>query len=207
MAYATFPDRIGLGAQFGPSVQISRNAQFGGRSEINIDWPRPKIRGVFATSMMTREQYQVVIEFFWAQEGAFPFLIRDWSDYIGTAEPLGTGDGTDGTDGTAAWQIKKRYSNSVRQLDRTITHVRNDGTLKVYVAGVLKTLTTHYTVNYEAGVITFTSGNIPTTGQAITADFTFDILAEFVNDWLPVELRWEDGGQNPDVQILEVLDD
>ena len=34
----------------------------------------------------------------------------------------------------------------------------------VYVGGVLKTVTTHYTVNTTTGVVTFTTGNLPTTG-------------------------------------------
>jgi hypothetical protein len=34
----------------------------------------------------------------------------------------------------------------------------------VYVSGVLKTVTTHYTVDLTNGTITFTSGNIPSTG-------------------------------------------
>lgn len=34
----------------------------------------------------------------------------------------------------------------------------------VYVGGVLKTVTTHYTVNLTTGIVTFTAGNIPATG-------------------------------------------
>ena len=49
---------------------------------------------------------------------------------------------------------------------------------RVYVAGALKTLTTHYTVSLETRgrkpitVIKFTAGNIPTADQAVTCDLS-----------------------------------
>lgn len=52
----------------------------------------------------------------------------------------------------------KADSTAVYQLPETnITSVD-----KVYVNGVLKTVTTHYAVNLITGVVTFTSGNFPT---------------------------------------------
>jgi uncharacterized protein (TIGR02217 family) len=56
------------------------------------------------------------------------------------------------------------------------------GTVLIAVAGVTKTETTHYTVNYTTGVVTFTGGNIPTAGQAITAGFQFDVPVCFDQD-------------------------
>ena len=40
------------------------------------------------------------------------------------------------------------------------------GTVEISVAGVLKTETTHYTVDYSTGVVTFTGGNIPAAGAS-----------------------------------------
>lgn len=52
-------------------------------------------------------------------------------------------------DGTATYQLPETLINSVDY---------------VYVNGVLKTVTTHYTVNLTTGVVTFTAGNLPATG-------------------------------------------
>ena len=77
------------------------------------------------------------------------------------AEAVGTGDGT-----TTVF-----YLDSVYPVN---------GTLTVYVSGTAKTETTHYTVDYDAGKITFTAGNIPTAGQAITADYRYTDIPDSV---------------------------
>lgn len=96
------------------------------------------------------------------------------ADYVSATDAsLGTGDGA-----TAVFQCKKQYKRTlldgatVIAIDRTIK-VLKVGTVVVAVAGVIKTETTHYTVNYDTGVITFTGGNIPTLGQAVTAGYEF----------------------------------
>jgi len=52
-------------------------------------------------------------------------------------------------DGTATYKLPETSLTSVDS---------------VYVGGVLKTVTTHYTVDLTTGVVTFTAGNFPTTG-------------------------------------------
>lgn len=197
MAYAVFPAKIALMSRFGPSVQVSINAQIGGREDRISDHLRPRIRVVCA-SPISEGDYLEVVDFFWAQEGpTYPFLMWDWSDYQGTAEPIGTGNGS-----TTAFQVIQRKTNAVRTLDRPITHIRA-GTLAVRVNGVLQVVTTDYTVNLATGIITFTSP--PGNGLAITADFEFDILVRFVNDWLPAEMNWRGAAAIPDIQMLEVI--
>lgn len=86
---------------------------------------------------------------------------------------LGVGDGV-----TAAFQCTKQYKRTlldgvtVIAIDRTIK-VLKVGTLVVAVDGVIKTEATHYTADYDTGIITFTGGNIPTAGQVVTAGFEF----------------------------------
>jgi uncharacterized protein (TIGR02217 family) len=86
---------------------------------------------------------------------------------------LGTGDGV-----TAAFQARKQYKRTlldgvtVIAVNRTV-HVLKIGSLLVAVAGVIKTEGVHFNANYDTGVITFTGGNIPTVGQAVTAGFEF----------------------------------
>ena len=50
--------------------------------------------------------------------------------------------------------------------DGTNIPVRDESHIKVYVAGVLKTISTHYTVSFSGttATVTFTAGNVPPTG-------------------------------------------
>ena len=57
-----------------------------------------------------------------------------------------------------------------------------NGTVEISVAGVPKTETTHYTVDYATGMVTFTPGNIPAAAQAVTATFEFDVPVRFAED-------------------------
>lgn len=47
-----------------------------------------------------------------------------------------------------------------------------EGSLEVFVDGIRKNEGTHYTVDYENGVITFTEGNIPLLGHEVSVDYT-----------------------------------
>ncbi|MDY0199118.1 MAG: hypothetical protein RBR68_15040 [Tenuifilaceae bacterium] len=73
------------------------------------------------------------------------------------------------SDGTSVYQLAETAVDSVDS---------------VYVDGVLKTVTTHYTVNLTTGKITFTSGNIPATGGLDNVD-----------------IYWTKGSGNRDVVI------
>lgn len=98
------------------------------------------------------------------------FYYRDWFLLYWYDEKVGRGDGS-----TATFDLPS-FSTT------------NDATLKVYVDGVLKTKTTHYNFVSGGGTegsdrITFTAGNIPSSGALITADF---------NGYLRARVRFED---------------
>lgn len=80
-----------------------------------------------------------------------------------TLEAVGTGDGT-----TTVFYLDMKHVDS--------------STLLVYKAGVLQTLTTHYTFggNNTAPAVTFVSA--PTGGQAITATYDYYYPVRFRND-------------------------
>jgi len=59
----------------------------------------------------------------------------------------------------------------------------NSGTLVVKVDGVTQTETTDYTYNDSTGVITFESGSIPPSGDAVTASWTVPYIAKS-NDYV-----------------------
>lgn len=92
---------------------------------------------------------------------------------------LTTGLPADGV--TATFQLQKQYRRTLLDgittlaVNRTIKVIKT-GSLLIAVDGVLKTETTHYTVNYDTGVVTFTGGNIPAGGSpaaVVTAGFEF----------------------------------
>jgi len=53
--------------------------------------------------------------------------------------------------------------------------------------------------------VTFTTGNIPTAGQAITATFEFDTPVRFAEDTLKVSMTMIDLGNIPSIPLIEVL--
>jgi uncharacterized protein (TIGR02217 family) len=129
---------------------------------------------------------------------AYPFRFKDWSDFEATDVSLGTGDGS-----AAVFQLVKTYSvifDTTRAIQLPVS-----GTVAIKVAGVLKTEATHYTVDYSTGLLTFTGGNIPTAGQAITASFEFDVPVRFADDALKISMTMEDFGDIPSIPLIEVL--
>lgn len=119
------------------------------------------------------------------------FLFKDWSDFKScrpyqtvarTDQVLGTGDGS-----TTEFQVYKRYtmvdSASASQTDtRKITRLKS-GTVLVEKAGVLQTETTHYTVDYNTGKVTFVAA--PAAAAALKCGFEFYNVVRFDTDELP----------------------
>jgi hypothetical protein len=81
-----------------------------------------------------------------------------------------------------------------RPYARPITIVSS---LVVKVAGVTKTVTTHYTV--ADGVITFTGGNIPSAAQAITVTCDWLVRVRYQADYNPISLPI---GPIPELRLL-----
>lgn len=86
-----------------------------------------------------------------------PIEVQIWNDKSTavTDEAAGTGDGT----------------NAVFTLANG--NLITGSPCVVKVAGTTKTETTHYSLDRTTGTITFTPGNIPTAGQAVTASYHY----------------------------------
>lgn len=91
-----------------------------------------------------------------------PIEVQIWNDKSTavTDEAVGTGDGT----------------NDVFSLANG--NLITGSPCVVKVAGTTKTETTHYSLDRTTGTITFTPGNIPTAGQAVTASYHYGTGAE-----------------------------
>lgn len=114
-----------------------------------------------------------------------------------TDQAIGTGDAAE-TD----FQLVKTYG-TVNAYTRTIKKPVN-GTLLVAVDGVTQTETTHYTVDYSTGVISFVSP--PADTLAITAGFQFYTPVRFSipDDQLPIEIAEWHAGAFASLPIEEV---
>lgn len=133
--------------------------------------------------------------FFYGRRGpAYGFLFKDWSDYKMPVQVIGEGDGVE-TD----FALIKVYADAIRPYNRFITRPVI-ATIKVYVDGVEKTYTTHYT--FEAGYIVFLAA--PADDTEITAECQFDIPVNFMDDKLTMTMLHSTQGLMPTFKIEEI---
>jgi uncharacterized protein (TIGR02217 family) len=174
-----FPSDISYGSSGGPEYATDVVATSSGHEQRNINWQQARAKYNVAHGVKTKTQLDALIAFFRARKGkAIGFRFKDWTDYQATNEAIGTGDGT-----RTQFQLTKNYSSGSVVESRAI-HKPVAGTVQVYKAGVLQT--TGVSVSTTSGVVTFTSA--PTTGQAISASFQFDVPVRFDTDRLSASL-------------------
>lgn len=194
------PVAVEQGATGGPRFKTSIQTALSGIEQRIAEWDFARCE--YDISYAVRGKADLlgdVIKLFRDRQGsAYPFRFKDWSDFSAEDVSLGTGDGS-----TSAFQLVKLY-NVIFVTTRAI-QLPVSGTVEISVAGALKTETTHYTVDYATGIVTFTGGSIPTAGQAVTASFEFDVPVRFAEDMLKVSMTMEDFGDIPSIPLIEVL--
>ncbi|RUW47294.1 hypothetical protein EOA32_29255 [Mesorhizobium sp. M1A.F.Ca.ET.072.01.1.1] len=172
-------DKFGLDMKMGPVFQTTVIQLLGGFEDRNQDWPVALWRYDVELRNRPLSEIRAFMTHLLGRRGAaYAFPLRDPLDNSLTDENIGTGDGT-----SAAFQIKKTYSDTDRPYARPITIVSS---LVVKVNGVTKTSGVHY--NQADGIITFTGGNIPSAGQAITVTCNFLVRVRYSTDYNPVSL-------------------
>lgn len=184
-----FPENIALGARGGVAFSTDVIDLYSGYEKRNANWAQA--RGVWNVSHVVKSAADMatLVAFFRARQGkAHGFRFRDWTDYQATAQNIGTGDGS-----TLTYQLRKSYSNGGVTSYRIINKpVALGGQVAVapavYVDGVKKTEGTHFNINYTTGLVTFTAGNAPASGKAITADFEFDVPVRFDTDQIDISV-------------------
>lgn len=181
---------IEQGAKGGPTFQTSLVGMSSGTEQANEDWEQSKLAWNISYGVSSQDQLYDILEFFNARRGSSRgFLFKDFSDYRATLVLLGTGDGSNKT-----FLFYKSYEPSgpdpyVRRITRPVA-----STIRIYVDGVLQTLTTHYTVG-TGGWVQFVTA--PGNGLAVRASFDFDVPVRFADDNLDLTLIW-DGAQGGD---------
>lgn len=173
-----FPPRIARGATGGPGFSTDVVILESKSEKRNQNWAKARASWDVATGIKTPTDMDVVRAFFYTRAGkAFGFRFKDWGDYRATAEACG---GTVGG-GNTVFQLQKTYSsggvNYVRPITKPVT-----ASVKMFVGGVLKTLTADYTLNSTTGVVTF--GVAP--ASAVTWTGEFDVPVRFDIDKLDI---------------------
>lgn len=193
------PVWIEQGAKGGPMFNTQINRSQGGSDTSIILWQYPLHMYDIGYGISQKSEFSTILDFFYARRGrGYGFRFKDWSDFEITAQQIGVGNGV-----LTTFQITKTYSDAVRSFSRKITRIEA-GTALVYVNGVLRTLTTHYTINNDTGLITFQPGFIPAAAALVTVTCSFDVPVRFDNDRLDVELQVFDSGMINGIILSEV---
>lgn len=204
------PGTISAGADASPIWQIDIARSKSGYEKRVARRSQALRKFTVPLNIRTLDDLHTVLSHFEAMNGpyySFPFLDR--LDFKSTPPEatniptstdclIGTGDGT-----TAAFQLVKVYTSGSFTQIRDI-QLPDTGTLLVSVNGVLKTETTHYTVDYATGIITFTGGNIPSGGQLVKAGFKFHCKVRYDSNDLQVTIEAYRAGSIPHIALIEV---
>lgn len=206
-----FPEKISFGSSGGPSFNTDVITVNSGYETRNINWTQARHEYDAAFGVTSEPRLSELITFFQAMMGkGHEFRYKDFSDYLScdlnstpasSDQLIGTGDSTDGNDGTSTFQLIKNYTAGLvttRNINKPVT-----GTVLVEVNSVLQIETTHYTIDYTTGIITFTTGNNPLAGFDVRAGYEFDVPCRFDTDQLNITLDAYSVGSTS-VPIIEV---
>lgn len=190
-----FPEDIAYGSGGGPEYATDIVITQGGYERRNINWTAARARYNVAYGVKTQEQLASLIAFFRARKGrAYGFRFKDWTDYSGASEVIGTGDGS-----TVAFQLTKTYTSGEGSEVRHITKPVS-GSVKVYLDDVQQS--SGWSVDTTTGVITFDVA--PGADVVVTAGFEFDVPVRFDTDRLSALLQDYGSYALKAVQLIEV---
>lgn len=191
------PEDVEIGAKGGPRWKTTVIDFSSGNEQRNQDWSEHRCEFDISYGISDIDDLQEVKAFFFARRGrARGFRFKDWSDYELVDEPIGVGDAVE-----TEFQIIKTYESSGphpygRRITRPISN-----TIVVRINGVVKTLTTHYTIG-AGGIITFTSP--PASLAIVSVDCEFDVPCRFDTDKFDISMDAFEAGTVPSLVIIEV---
>jgi uncharacterized protein (TIGR02217 family) len=190
-----FPTDISYGSQGGPEFSTEVVVLSSGHEQRNINWSAPLHRYDVAYGIKRWTQLRTLHKFFYNRKGkAHGFRYKDWFDYQGTTENLGTGDALE-TD----FQLRKAYSDGSYTYYRTITKAVS-GSVAIFIDGVSQGA--GWSVNINTGIVAF--GVAPGAGEVVTATFEFDVPCRFDVDHIPVNLEEFQKGNAPQIKVVEL---
>jgi len=191
-----FPESISYGSSGGPQFNTNIITVSSGFEQRNINWLESRAKYSVNEGVKTTAQMEELLHFFRTVRGrAIGFRYKDWADFRGVGEAIGTGDGI-----AVDFQLKKTYGFGAA----LITNVRDitkpvQGTVTVYVDSVADPTVT---IDHTTGIITFTAA--PMAGAVITADFEFDVPARFNIDHMNITLDTATISSWSAIEIIEI---
>lgn len=190
-----FPPAISRGATGGPAFSTTVVETAAGFERRNVNWSTARGRWNIGTGLRRREAFAETIAFFRARRGrAHGFRFKDWTDFRGIAEPIGTGEGT-----RTLFFLARTYASGgvapVRPIAKPVA-----GTVRIYRDGV--EALTGWSVDVTTGLITFAAP--PALGVAISADFEFDVPVRFDTDRMDLSLDSYEAGSWADIPVVEL---
>jgi uncharacterized protein (TIGR02217 family) len=190
-----FPPAISYGASGGPGYLTTVVATASGHEHRNSNWAAARGKWDVASGLRDREHVAELIAFFRARRGrAHGFRFKDWTDYQGTAQVLGTGNGSNKN-----FQLVKNYASGGVIESRIITKPVY-ATVQIYRNGVL--VTSGVATDPVTGLVTFSAA--PANGVVVTADYEFDVPVRFDTDQMNVTIETYDLGTWAQVPIVEI---
>lgn len=195
------PNDHGYGGSGGPGYSTDIVATASGYEHRNSNWSSARRRWDIG---YTRNQTQLntLMDFFHAVRGkAHGFRFRDPADYAVTTTDGSIGSAVgDGTPGPH--QLRKRYTSGATTTDRDI---RKPATAAIYRAGVLKTLTTHYTLDTATGLVTWVH-DATSNASSITVGATTSVtLAANPGTLIAGQKLWLQGFTGADAALVNNL--
>jgi uncharacterized protein (TIGR02217 family) len=174
---------VNFGTSGGPTFSTDIVTYANGAESRNINWALSRYIANLKYEIKSRADAKYLYNFFLARMGRGQgFRVKDLFDFssssdhvstpVFTDQVIGTGNGV-----TTQFQLKKLYTDSSVTYSRNIYKPMTSPAISVGKNGVLQTLTTHYTVNYNTGIVTFVSA--PANGLSITAGFKFHVPVRF----------------------------
>lgn len=188
------PDDVERGAQGGPQFSTTVLPLSNGFERRNVNWTIARSSWDIGYGVQSLDTLDLVRDFFYARQGrARGFRFKDWSDFSGTTENIGTGTGSQ-----TQYTLRKQYTSGLVTYNRPINKpVAN--TVSVFFNDVE---TTAFTLDTTTGIITFSPA--PGSGVAITATYEFDVPVRFDTDQLSINMNIFDAGSIPQIPVVEL---
>lgn len=188
------PDDVERGAQGGPEFKTTVLQLSSGFEVRNVDWAIARGRWDIGYGIQNLSTLNLVRDFFYARQGrARGFRFKDWSDFSGELQNIGTGDGV-----TTAFQLRKQYTSGAVTYNRPVKKPVT-GTVRVFLDGVESFA---FTVDTTTGVVTMSVA--PGAGIVLTASFEFDVPVRFDSDQLEVNMAIFNAGSIPQLPVVEL---
>jgi uncharacterized protein (TIGR02217 family) len=162
-------NKVRYGLESNPTFLTTKVPLMSGIVASNAERSRPLYEFNAPYGNISQDDHaEIVAAFIACLGGVHSFRFKDWADYQGVAEVIGTAVGGAGE----TMQLIKTYTMLTQDTVRPIKKPVGQATL--YEDGVPLASTTDTTT----GIVTFTSS----AGKVITADFEFDVPVMFMND-------------------------